>query len=57
MAADICELMFAKHYLVIMPLLSNVLRNAKNAKREHQFLRIKTMEYTSLIGNYSLFSP
>jgi len=52
--------MFAKHYLVIMPLLLNVLRNAKNAKnakREHQFLRIKTMECASLVGDYPLFSP
>ena len=53
-AANVYESMFAKHYLVIMPLLSNVLRNAKNAKREHQFLRIKTMECASLIGDYPL---
>jgi len=57
MAANARESMFAKHYLVIMPLLSNVLRNAKNAKREHQFLRIKTVEYASLVGNYPLLSP
>ena len=57
MAADVCESMFAKYYLIIMPLLLNVLRNAKNAKREHQFLRIKTMKCASLIGNYSLLSP
>ena len=54
MAADAHESMFAKHYLVIMPLLLNVLRNAKNAEREHQFLRIKTMECASLIGDYPL---
>jgi len=57
MAANACASMFAKHYLVIMPLLSNILRNAKNAKREHQFLRIKTVEYASLVGNYPLLSP
>ena len=55
MVADACESMFAKHYLVIMPLLSNVLRNAKNTKRKHQFLRIKTMECASLIGDYLIF--
>ena len=55
MAADMCESMFAKHYLVIMPLLLNVLRNAKNAEREHQFLRIKTMECASLVGDYPPF--
>jgi len=43
MAANMCKSMFAKHYLVIMLLLLNVLRNAKNKKREYQFLRIKTM--------------
>jgi len=57
MAANMHESMFAKHYLVIMPLLLNVLRNTKNTEREHQFLRIKTMEYASLIGDYPLFSP
>ena len=57
MAANAYESMFAKHYLVIMPLLSNVLRNAKNAKMEHQFLRIKTIEYASLVGDYPLLSP
>jgi len=57
MAADAGKSMFAKYYLVIMPLLLNVLRNAKNAKREHQFLRIKTMECASLIGDYPLLSP
>jgi len=56
MAADMHESMFAKHYVVIMPLLLNVLRNTKNAEREHQFLRIKTMECASLIGDYPLFS-
>ena len=56
MAADTRESMFAKYCLVIMPLLSNVLRKAKNAKRKHQFLRIKTMECTSLIGDYPPFS-
>ena len=55
MAADARESMFAKHCLVIMPLLSNVLRKAKNAKRKHQFLRIKTMECASLIGDYPPF--
>jgi len=55
MAADTHESMFAKHYLVIMPLLLNVLRNVKNAEREHQFLRIKTIECTSLVGDYPLF--
>ena len=55
MAADTCELTFAKNYLVIMPLLSNIVRNAKNEKREYQFLKIKAMEYASLIDNYSLF--
>ena len=57
MVADASESTFAKHYLVIMPLLLNVLRNAKNAEREHQFLRIKTMECASLIGDYPLLSP
>jgi len=56
MAADAHESMFAKHYFVIMPLISNVLRNAKNAKREYQFLKIKTIECASLIGDYPLFS-
>ena len=55
MATNVHESMFAKHYLVIMPLLLNVLRKAKNAKREHQFLRIKTMECASLVGDYPLF--
>ena len=43
-----------KHYLVIMPLLLNVLRNAENAKREHQRLRVKAMECAGLIGSYPL---
>jgi len=55
MTADTYELTFAKHYLVIMPLLSNIVRNTKNEKREYQFLKIKTMEYASLINNYPLF--
>jgi len=55
MVAGTCESMFAKHYLVIIPLLSNIVRNAKNEKREYQFLKIKTMEYASLIDNYPLF--
>ena len=55
MAADARESMFAKHYFVIMPLISNVLRNAKNEKREHQFLKIKTMQCASLVGDYPLF--
>jgi len=57
MAADVHESMFAKHYLVIMSLLSNVLRNIKNTKREHQFLRIKTIECASLVSDYPLLSP
>ena len=54
MAANVHKSMFAKHYFVIMPLISNVLRNAKNEKREHQFLKIKTMECASLVGDYPL---
>jgi hypothetical protein len=50
MVADASENMFAKHYGTIMPLLLNVLRNAENAKAEHQRLRIKAMECAGLIG-------
>jgi len=55
MVADASESTFAKHYIVIMPLLLNVLRNAENARREHQRLRVKAMECAGLIGNYFLF--
>ena len=57
MAADMHESMFVKNYLVIITPLLNVLRNTKNIKREHQFLRIKTMECASLVSDYPLLSP
>lgn len=48
MVADASELTFAKHYSTIMPLLLNVLQNAKSA--EYRKLRVKSMECAGLIA-------
>ncbi|KAG6909546.1 hypothetical protein DXG01_016939 [Tephrocybe rancida] len=48
MVADASEVMFAKHYGSIMPLLLNVLRNADGP--DYRKLRVKAMECAGLVA-------